>query len=91
MHIDGWTLLLQAINLAVLLVLLRWLLYKPLMAVIDQRQQRVNEALAAAQREREQAEQERQALATQRAQTSASRDAWLQAPVQAPRPSARPC
>jgi F-type H+-transporting ATPase subunit b len=78
MQIDGWTLLLQAINLAVLLVLLRWLLYKPLMAVIDQRQQRINEALAAAQRELEQAEAERQALAAQHAQAQASRDDWLQ-------------
>ena len=34
MHLDLWTLALQAINLAVLLALLRWLLYKPLMAVI---------------------------------------------------------
>ncbi len=51
MHLDLWTLLLQAINLAVLLALLRWLLYKPLMAVIDKRQQRIAEALAAAKSE----------------------------------------
>ena len=34
MNIDLSTLLLQAINLLVLLALLRWLLYRPLQAVI---------------------------------------------------------
>ena len=66
MHLDGWTLLLQAINLAVLLALLRWLLYKPLMAVIDQRQQRIASELAEAAATRQTVEQERAALATQR-------------------------
>ena len=37
MNIDLSTLLLQAINLLVLLALLRWLLYRPLQAVIAAR------------------------------------------------------
>jgi F-type H+-transporting ATPase subunit b len=77
MHLDLWTLLLQAINLAVLLALLRWLLYKPLMAVIDKRQQRIGEELAAAKAERQKAEQESQALTAQRAAIDTTRDETL--------------
>ena len=84
MHLDLWTLALQAINLAVLLALLRWLLYKPLMAVIDKRQQRIAEALAAAASTQQQAEQERQALATEHAAIETQREAALnEAPQQA--------
>ena len=77
MHLDGWTLLLQAINLAVLLALLRWLLYKPLMAVIDQRQQRITSELAEAAATRQTVEQERAALATQRAAINQEREQTL--------------
>jgi F-type H+-transporting ATPase subunit b len=77
MHLDLWTLALQAINLAVLLALLRWLLYKPLMAVIDKRQQRIAEELASAASTRQQAEQERQALATEHAAIESRREATL--------------
>ena len=38
MKLDAWTLLWQVINLVVLLGLLRWLLFKPLLAVIAKRQ-----------------------------------------------------
>jgi F-type H+-transporting ATPase subunit b len=77
MHLDLWTLLLQAINLAVLLALLRWLFYKPLLAVIDKRQQRVNEALSGAEAARQKAEQESQALTTQRADIATAREQAL--------------
>ena len=77
MQIDGWTLLLQAINLAVLLGLLRWLLYRPLLAVIEQRRQRVSDELAAAQAARSQAEQASQALAAQRAAIDTAREQAL--------------
>ncbi|AOW14967.1 hypothetical protein LPB72_12915 [Hydrogenophaga crassostreae] len=77
MHLDLWTLLLQAINLAVLLALLRWVLYKPLMTVIDKRQQRIREELAVAKAERQKAEQESQALTAQRAAIDATRDEAL--------------
>lgn len=77
MHLDLWTLLLQAINLAVLLALLRWQLYKPLMAVIDKRQQRIGEELAAAKAERQKAELEGQALTAQRAAIDTTRDEAL--------------
>ena len=77
MQLDGWTLLLQAINLAVLLALLRWLLYKPLMAVIDKRQQRISEELAAAESARKEAELEMHALAAQRAAIATTREQAL--------------
>jgi F-type H+-transporting ATPase subunit b len=48
MHIDLWTLGLQACNLLVLLALLRWLFYRPVLAVIEARRQ-------ALQQQREQA------------------------------------
>ena len=46
MDIDLSTLLLQAINLLVLLALLRWLLYRPLQSVIAARQALVAKELA---------------------------------------------
>jgi F-type H+-transporting ATPase subunit b len=77
MHLDLWTLALQAINLAVLLALLRWLLYKPLMSVIDKRQHSVAEQLAAAASTQQQAAEERQALAAEHAAFDARREATL--------------
>ena len=74
MQLDGWTLLLQAVNLAVLLALLRWLLYKPLMAVIDKRQQRIASELAEAAQARQRTEEESEALATQRAAIESERE-----------------
>jgi F-type H+-transporting ATPase subunit b len=83
MQIDGWTLLLQAINLAVLLALLRWLLYKPLMAVIDKRQKLIDEELASAAAARQKAVQESQAMTAQRAAIDTSREQALSAARQA--------
>ena len=78
MHLDGWTLLLQALNLLVLIALLRWLFYRPLLAMIDARRQATenerNQA-SASQREAEQRsaalEVERAAVETGRAQAIA--------------------
>ena len=77
MQIDGWTLLLQAINLAVLLGLLRWLLYKPLMAVIDKRQKLIADDLAGAEAARLKAEKDNEALAAQRGDIDAARERLL--------------
>jgi F-type H+-transporting ATPase subunit b len=77
MQIDGWTLLLQAINLAVLLGLLRWLLYKPLMAVIDKRQKQIGDELASAEATRLKAEKENEALKAQRAAIDTTREQTL--------------
>ena len=57
MHIDLSTLLLQAVNLLVLLVLLRWMLYRPLQAVIAARQALVAKELTDASNKVAQADQ----------------------------------
>lgn len=67
MHIDGWTLLLQIINLAVLVALLRWLFYRPLLRVIDARRQAAAAEIARARDAQQQADAQRQALAGERA------------------------
>lgn len=78
MHIDLWTLLLQACNLVVLLLLLRWLFYRPLLAVIEARRQAVQQTLSEAQARREQAQAELQALAQQRQAADSAAQATLQ-------------
>ncbi len=65
MHIDLSTLLLQAVNLLVLLVLLRWLLYRPLQSVIAARRALVAKELADASDKAAQAQQAASALASQ--------------------------
>lgn len=79
MHLDGWTLLLQSINLLALLALLRWLFYRPLMRVIDARRAAATEALQRAEAAKQAADERMQALAGERAAFEASRDALLQA------------
>ena len=78
MHIDLWTLLLQACNLVLLLLLLRWLFYRPLLAVIEARRQAVQQTLSEAQARREQAQAELQALAQQRQAADSAAQATLQ-------------
>ena len=78
MHIDLWTLLLQACNLVVLLLLLRWLFYRPLLAVIEARRQAVQQTLAEAQASRDQAQAELSALAQQRQAADSAAQATLQ-------------
>lgn len=77
MKIDFWTLLLQAINLAVLLGLLRWLLYRPLLGMIDARRQRVADELATAKAAQQAADQQAQSLDAQRTAFDAQREQLL--------------
>jgi F-type H+-transporting ATPase subunit b len=92
MHIDGWTLLLQAINLLVLLALLHRLFFKPLLRVIDARRAAVQAEMDRADTARREAEQRAQALADQQAAAGQAREALLQAArqeAQAERDAAR--
>ena len=77
MQLDYWTLLLQAINLAVLLALLRWLLYRPLLAMIDARRQRVADELATAKTAQQAADQQAQSLIAERTAFNAQREQVL--------------
>ena len=78
MKIDFWTLIWQAINLLVLLVILRWLLFKPLQKVIDQRQKRVQEQTDRAQAALDAAQTQQAELSAAKAELEASRLAILQ-------------
>lgn len=78
MHIDGWTLLLQALNLLILLALLRKLFYRPLIAAIDARRKQVDDRMAQAETLRAGAEQQARALAEQQAGIDAARQQALQ-------------
>lgn len=79
MHIDLSTLLLQAINLLVLLALLRWLLYRPLQSVIAARQALVAKELADASDQAAQAQQAASALASQQRALQAEQAGLLDA------------
>ncbi len=48
--IDARVLILQVINFAILLGLLRWFVYKPVIALLDARRKKIEEGLAAAER-----------------------------------------
>ncbi|MBX3611078.1 MAG: hypothetical protein KF871_14400 [Hydrogenophaga sp.] len=77
MQIDGWTLLLQLINLLVLLALLRWLFYRPLLRLIDERRRQVADAMAQAQATQAAADARQQTLSDSQAALEASRQAVL--------------
>ncbi|MGC1303861.1 MAG: hypothetical protein WA840_15960 [Caulobacteraceae bacterium] len=62
MHIDGWTLALQAINVLVLIWLLSRFLYRPVMAAIAARQAEAGKLLAEAQAAKDQAAADTAAL-----------------------------
>ena len=79
MHIDGWTLILQAANFLVLVWLLRRFLYRPVLAVIDQRRQATDAVLAEAAAARTAAETMRRDLEAQRAAAGADRDRLIEA------------
>lgn len=79
MHIDLSTLLLQAVNLLVLLVLLRWMLYRPLQAVIAARQALVAKELTDASNKVAQADQAAIALANQQQALQAEQTGLLDA------------
>jgi F-type H+-transporting ATPase subunit b len=85
MNIDWWTLGLQTINVVVLLWVLQRFLFKPVLAIIAQRQAKVEQLTADAQTAREQAEKLRAELETQRTALSSTRAqslAEVQAEVQ---------
>ena len=67
MRIDWWTLALQAANFLVLVWLLQHFLYRPVQAIITERQQQADGVLAAADATRTAAERLRSELEEQRA------------------------
>ena len=75
MTFDWFTLLAQLFNFALLLVLLRIFLYRPLLAAISERETLATSALDDARKMQAEAEVERQALAALRAEEEAERDA----------------
>lgn len=79
MHLDGWTLLLQAINFLVLVWLLRHFLYRPVLAVIAERQAATERVRAEAEAARADADHLRQGLEGERAGLASERDRLLAA------------
>jgi F-type H+-transporting ATPase subunit b len=77
MHVDLTTLLLQTVNLLILLALLRRLFYRPVMAVIEARQQALADQQAQAQAEREAVLARQAELARAQAELQASRQGIL--------------
>ena len=79
MHIDVWTLALQAVNVLILVWLLKRFFWQPLSAVIERRKAAAAALIADAKGARDKAEMERTALGAQRASVAAARDDVLRA------------
>jgi F-type H+-transporting ATPase subunit b len=79
MHIDGWTLILQEANFLILVWLLRRFLYRPVLAVIDQRRQATDAVLAEAATAQTVAEEMHRDLEAQRAAIGTDRDRLIEA------------
>ncbi|WP_431855951.1 F0F1 ATP synthase subunit delta [Azospirillum sp.] len=79
MHVDGWTLLLQAVNFLILVWLLRHFLYRPVLAVIAERQAATERVRTQAEAIRQEADGMRRGLEDARAGLSAERDRLLAA------------
>lgn len=79
MLVDWFIVLAQIINFLVLIALLRWLLYRPLLAVIRERQAAIRQEQAAIERMRQEAESERTAQRQAREALEAQRQGWLNA------------
>jgi len=79
MHIDGWTLLLQAVNFLILVWLLRRFLYRPVLAVIAERQAATERVRSEAEAARQAAEAARRSLEEQRTALPAERDRLIAA------------
>lgn len=79
MHIDGWTLLLQAVNFLILVWLLRRFLYRPVLAVIAERQAATERVRTEAETARNAAEAARRSLEEQRTALPAERDRLIAA------------
>ena len=69
----NWTLVFNLVNFAILLLLLRWLLFKPAMSYLDKRRETIHEHMEAARRSEEQSaqlqQQREQALVAARDET----------------------
>lgn len=88
MKFDWWTLALQTINVLVLLWVLQRFLFKPVLALIERRQQATQAQLVQAQEAEQRAEQTRTALEAERGLLASSREqalADLQVEVQSAR------
>ncbi len=78
MRIDGWTLALQAANFLVLVWLLQHFLYRPVLGIIADRQQRTESVIAEANTAKAAAEQLRAELEQQRGAIAKERDQVLE-------------
>jgi len=79
MHIDGWTLLLQTVNFAVLVWLLHRFLYRPVLQLIDARKAEVQQQFEAAKAVEEKAKAQLAAAQSAEASLAAQREASVQA------------
>ncbi|KAA0575419.1 hypothetical protein FZ983_25545 [Azospirillum sp. B21] len=79
MHIDGWTILLQAVNFLILVWLLHRFLYRPVLAVIAERQAATERVRSDAEAARQAAEAASRSLEDQRATLPAERDRLIAA------------
>jgi F-type H+-transporting ATPase subunit b len=79
MKIDWWTLSLQAVNVIVLLWVLQRFFFKPVLAIIAERQQATQKMMSDASAAKERADQERVALEAERAQLTDGRERVLAA------------
>lgn len=79
MHIDGWTILLQAVNFLILVWLLHRFLYRPVLVVIAERQAATERVRTEAEAARQAAEAARRSLEDQRATLPAERDRLIAA------------
>lgn len=78
MQIDIFTVAAQAVNFLILLALLYYFLYRPIMSVMTRREQEVRERLEDAERAREDAQQEADRLAAERQQLESERQQQLE-------------
>jgi ATP synthase F0 subunit b len=78
MRIDWWTLALQAANFLVLVWLLQHFLYRPVLGIIAERQQRTENVIAQANAAKAAAEQLREGLEQQRGAIAKERDQALE-------------
>lgn len=81
MHLDGWTVLLQTVNFAVLIWLLHRFLYRPVFRIGEARRAQVQRELAQGRALAEQAQTQLADIQRQRLGIAAEREAVLQAAV----------
>lgn len=79
MHLDWWTIGLQTINFAILVWLLHWFLYKPVLAMINARKAEIQRQFDAAKAVEEKAKAQLARAESERAGMAAEREAALKA------------